>query len=124
MEPQTLNDILLDLSRVDPNIEVSSLVRGDGAILAAVASRQLDDTLMTTIAGTLSIISVDIIQAMDAGKLQFTAIHGTGGILYLAPLFQDIYLVIFTSPQSKSGVINVATHRVRAKLKKYMQFEE
>jgi predicted regulator of Ras-like GTPase activity (Roadblock/LC7/MglB family) len=120
VEPQTLSDILLDLSHVDPNIEASSLVRQDGTILAAASSRRLNDNLLATIAGTLSIISSDIMQATEAGKHKFTAIHGTQGILFIAPLLQDIFLIVFTSPLSRPGVINVATHRVKAQLKKYL----
>ncbi|HMF32315.1 MAG TPA: hypothetical protein VKK79_12920, partial [Candidatus Lokiarchaeia archaeon] len=120
VEPQTLSDILLELSHIDPNIEASSLVRRDGTILAAASSRRLDDNLIATIAGTLSTISSDIIGATEAGKHKYTAIHGTQGILFIAPLLQDIYLIVFTSPLSRPGVINVATHRVKAQLKKYL----
>jgi predicted regulator of Ras-like GTPase activity (Roadblock/LC7/MglB family) len=124
VEPQTMNDILKDLGRIDPNIEASSIIRQDGTILAAATSHRLNESLLSVIAGTLSNISRDVMQAMEAGKLKFTSIHGTQGILFLAPLFADMLLIVYTNPLSRPGVINVASHRVRAQLMKYMGMKE
>ncbi len=124
VEPQTMTDILLDLGRIDPNIEASSIIRQDGTILAAATSRRLNEHLLSVIAGTLSNISHDVVQAMEAGKLKFTSIHGTQGILFLAPLFADMFLIVYTNPLSRPGVINVASHRVKAQLMKYMGMKD
>ncbi len=124
VEPQTMTDILVDLGRIDPNIEASSIIRQDGTILAAATSRRLNEHLLSVIAGTLSNISHDVVQAMEAGKLKFTSIHGTQGILFLAPLFADMFLIVYTNPLSRPGVINVASHRVKAQLMKYMGMKD
>ncbi len=124
VEPQTMTDILVDLGRIDPNIEASSIIRQDGTILAAATSHRLNENLLSVIAGTLSNISHDVVQAMEAGKLKFTSIHGTQGILFLAPLFADMFLIVYTNPLSRPGVINVASHRVKAQLMKYMGMKD
>jgi len=124
VEPQTMNDILTDLARIDPNIDASSIIRQDGTILAAATSRRLNENLLSVITGTLSTISRDVVQAMEAGKLKFTSIHGTQGILFLAPLFADMFLIVYTNPLCRPGVINVASHRVKAQLMKYMGLKE
>ncbi|GAB4326261.1 MAG: hypothetical protein Kow0069_32690 [Promethearchaeota archaeon] len=119
LEPQTLNEILTALIQIDSYIEASCLLRRDGTILASAISRRITDTLFATIAKTLGHIGEDMIRAVDSGELQYASLHGTTGVLYLAPVLDDLLLILLTSPKSKPGVINVAVHRVRGMLRRY-----
>lgn len=120
VQPQTMNEILMRLPEIDPYIEASSLVKRDGTILASAISRRMSDTLFATVGSTLGRIGEDMINAVESGEMKYVALHGSTGILYLAPVLQDILLVILTSPRSKSGIVNVAVHKVRGLLKQYL----
>ncbi|MHA1734560.1 MAG: roadblock/LC7 domain-containing protein, partial [Promethearchaeota archaeon] len=120
IQPQTMNDILVRLIEIDPYIEASSLVKRDGTILASAISRRITDTLFATIATTLGRIGEDMIRAVESGEMKYISLHGETGILYLAPVLKDILLVILTSPRSKSGIVNVAVHKVRGLLRQYL----
>lgn len=120
VEPQTMSEILHHLVQIDQHIEASSLVKTDGTILASAISRRITDTLFATIASTLGQIGADMIRAVDSGPMRHVSLVGETGILYLAPVVNDILLIILTTPQSKTGVINVAVHKVRGMIKRYL----
>mgnify|MGYP006282484637 CR=1 FL=1 len=114
--PTSLNDILVNLAKLDNNIEASALVDVDGSLLAAAVSRRISEYLISTIANTLGNIGTDIINSLDSGDLEFATLHGTDGILFLAPIMKNIFLMLLTGPDAKIGVINIAKMRVKKQL--------
>ena len=117
--PDSLNDILINLSEFDLNIEASALVNSDGDILASAYSRYISESLISTIAQTLGNISQDMISSLDSGDLKFISIQGTKGILFMAPIMKNVFLLLLTSPESKSGVINIAKLLVKKQITLY-----
>lgn len=117
--PDSLNDILINLAELDLNIEASALVNSNGDILASAYSRYISESLISTIAQTLGNISQDMISSLDSGDLKFISIQGTRGILFMAPIMKNVFLLLLTSPESKSGVINIAKLLVKKQITLY-----
>ncbi|MHA1681495.1 MAG: roadblock/LC7 domain-containing protein [Promethearchaeota archaeon] len=119
-DPQSLNDILKDLVKIDPYIKVSALVKRDGTILASAISTQVSDDLIVVIATTVSNIAKDIVFATSTGELKYISIAGTEGVTHLVPIVADIYLVILSGSGSKRGVIEVIARHVEKMTKQYL----
>lgn len=117
--PDSLNEILINLAELDLNIEASALVNSNGDILASAYSRYISESLISTIAQTLGRISQDMISSLDSGDLKFISIQGTRGILFMAPIMKNVFLLLLTSPESKSGVINIAKLLVKKQITLY-----
>ncbi len=117
--PDSLNDIIINLTELDLNIEASALVNSNGDILASAYSRYISESLISTIAQTLARISQDMISSLDSGDLKFISIQGTRGILFMAPIMKNVFLLLLTSPESKSGVINIAKLLVKKQITLY-----
>jgi len=119
-EPDNLNDVLRELIKIDPVIKASALVKRDGTIIASAISSTFSDSLISIISTTVTNIAKDIIFATESGELKFISIGGTNGIVHLAPIFADIFLVILTGANSKQGIITVITKNVEKGVKKYL----
>ena len=117
--PNSLANILEDLWELDLNIIVSSLVHVNGEILAIVSSREVDTSLLSTIGNTLGNLSQDMIHSLDSGDLKYISLNGTKGIIFMAPVMKNVFLLLLTTPESKSGVINIAKIRVKKSLTLY-----
>ncbi|MFO8017696.1 MAG: hypothetical protein R6U96_03615 [Promethearchaeia archaeon] len=130
LPPQSMNDILKDLFKIDMHIEASAIVKGDGTILASAISNRVSDTLFATIGQTLSMIGIDIVDGLSAGKLKTISLKATKGILDLAPIgneykmTQGMFLILFSQPRVKSGVINIAVNNAKKQIKKYLGLEK
>lgn len=119
-EPESLNEILKDLVKIDQFIKASALVKRDGTILASAISSLVSDSLIAVIATTVSNIAKDIVFATESGDLKYITISGSKGIVHLVPIIAEIFLVILTSAGSKRGVIEVMARHVEKKTKKYL----
>ncbi|MBD3187536.1 hypothetical protein GF325_11945 [Candidatus Bathyarchaeota archaeon] len=119
-EPESLNEILKDLVKIDQFIKASALVKRDGTILASAISSQVSDSLIAVIATTVSNIAKDIVFATESGELKYITISGSKGIVHLVPIIAEIFLVILTSAGSKRGVVEVMARHVEKKTKKYL----
>lgn len=114
--PRSLNEILISLSEIDLNIEASALVNIDGSILASATSKRITESLISTIGNTFGTISQDIISSLGSGNLQFASLQGSQGFLFMALVMKNVFLILLTSTDSKSGVINIAKVRVKKQL--------
>ena len=114
--PNSLEDILLNLSQLDVNIEASALVSMDGNILASAVSDRIDKFLISTITNTLGTISQDVIASLESGDLKFISIFATKGILFLSPIMKNVFLVLYTTSEAKIGLINLAKMVVKKKI--------
>ncbi|MBY8983157.1 MAG: hypothetical protein KGD57_09425 [Candidatus Lokiarchaeota archaeon] len=126
IQPESMNQILKNLLNIDMHIEASAIIKNEGTILASAISDRISETLFTTIGQNLSMIGNDIINGLSAGNLYSIAIRGTEGVLHLAPLepsnpnLKNMILIMFSNPQVKSGIINIAKSMVRKQVKKYL----
>ncbi|MGV9200355.1 MAG: hypothetical protein ACOC4M_16230, partial [Promethearchaeia archaeon] len=126
LPPQSMNDILKKLFKIDLNIEASAIVKEDGTILASAISNRVSDTLFATIGQTLSMIGADIVEGLSAGQLKTISLKGTKGILDLAPInsrfkmTNGMFLILFSKPRVKSGVINIAVNSAKKQIKEYL----
>ncbi|MFX0002284.1 MAG: hypothetical protein ACFE9C_02685 [Candidatus Hodarchaeota archaeon] len=124
--PSSMNEILKRLITLDLNIEASAIIKTDGTILASAISSRISDSLFATIAMNLSMMSSDIIEGLDAGKLKFISVRGSKGVLDLAPIdnederVKDMILVILSHPKTKSGIISFAINIVKKQLNEYL----
>jgi len=114
--PNSLNDILINLTQLDANIEASALVNLNGEIIAAAISERIDEFLISTITNTLGTISQDVIASLESGDLKFISIFATKGILFLSPIMKNVFLVLYTSSDAKMGLINLARMVVKKKI--------
>ena len=114
--PNSLDDILTNLSQLDLNIEASALVNLDGKIVASAISERFDKFLISTITNTLGTISQDVISSLESGDLKFISIFATKGILFLAPIMKNVFLVLYTSSDAKIGLISLARMIVKKKI--------
>lgn len=128
--PSSMNDILKRLITLDLNIEASAIIKTDGTILASAISSRISDSLFATIGMNLSMMSSDIIEGLDAGKLRSISVRGTEGILDLAPIdkenpsVENMILVILSHPKTKSGIISFAVNIVKKQLKEYLGIQK
>ncbi|MBN2157568.1 MAG: hypothetical protein JW776_16090 [Candidatus Lokiarchaeota archaeon] len=114
--PNSLDDILINLSQLDLNIEASALVNVDGNIIASAISERIDDFLISTITNTLGTISQDVMASLESGDVKFVSIFATKGILFLSPIMKNLFLVLYTSSDAKIGLINLARMVVKKKI--------
>ena len=119
--PITMNRILQELMRVDLNIEASAIIKSDGTILASAISSRISDSLFATIAQNLTMIGTDIVNGLNAGKLQNISLRASRGVLDLAPISDnnDMLLIIFSNPKVKNGIISLAAGIAKKKIKEY-----
>lgn len=126
IKPETINDILKQLLRIDKNIEASAIIKRDGEKLASAISTRISDNLFGTIGQNLSMIGSDIINGLNAGSLRSISVRGTEGVLDLAPISQDdpilknFILIIFSNPNVKSGMIQIAIQKISSQLKEFL----
>lgn len=126
IKPETINDILKQLLRIDKNIEASAIIKNDGKKLASAISNRISDPLFGTIGQNLSMIGSDIINGLNAGSLRSISVRGTDGVLDLAPVSQDdpilknFLLIIFSNPNVKSGMIQIAIRKISSQLKEFL----
>lgn len=126
IEPETVHDILKQLLRIDKNIEASAIIKRDGEKLASAISNRISDALFGTIGQNLSMIGSDIINGLNAGSLRSISVRGTEGVLDLAPVSQDdpilknFLLIIFSNPDVKSGMIQIAIQKISGQLKQFL----
>lgn len=130
ISPSSMNEILKELLKLDLHIEASAIIKRDGTILASAISSRISDSLFATIGQSLSLIGMDIIESLSAGKLLNISIRGTNGVLDLAPIdakttqFNDMILVILSNPKVKSGIIHFAANIVKKQVKEYLGFSK
>jgi len=128
ISPSSMNEILKELLKLDLHIEASAIIKNDGTILASAISSRISDSLFATIGQSLSLIGMDIIESLSAGKLLNISLRGTNGVLDLAPIdtktpkFNDMILVILSNPKVKSGIIHFAANIVKKQVKEYLGF--
>ncbi|MFX1234056.1 MAG: hypothetical protein ACFFBY_05795 [Promethearchaeota archaeon] len=128
ISPSSMNEILKELLKLDLHIEASAIIKKDGTILASAISSRISDSLFATIGQSLSLIGLDIIESLSAGKLLNISVRGTHGVLDLAPIdnkipqFNDMILVILSNPKVKSGIIHFAANIVKKQIKDYLGF--
>lgn len=118
--PSSMNEILRNLLKLDLNIEASAIIKSEGTILASAISSRISDTLFGTIGQNLSMIGKDIIEGLNAGKLLNISVRGSDGVLDLAPISNDMLLILFSSPRIKSGIIYFAASIVKKQVKQYL----
>jgi hypothetical protein len=118
--PASMNEILRNLLKVDLNIEASAIIKSEGTILASAISSRISDTLFGIIGQNLSMIGKDIIEGLNAGKLLNISVRGSEGVLDLAPISQDMLLILFSNPRIKSGIIYFAASIVKKQVKQYL----
>lgn len=118
--PASMNEILRNLLKVDLNIEASAIIKSEGTILASAISSRISDTLFGVIGQNLSMIGKDIIEGLNAGKLLNISVRGSEGVLDLAPISQDMLLILFSNPRIKSGIIYFAASIVKKQVKIYL----
>lgn len=130
LPPTSMNEILKNLFKIDLNIEASAIVKDDGTILASAISNRVSDTLFATIGQTLSMIGTDIVEGLNAGTLKTISLKATKGILDLAPInskfemTEGMFLILFSQPRVKSGVINIAVNSAKKQIKKYLGLKD
>ncbi|MHA1148880.1 MAG: hypothetical protein ACTSR8_11640 [Promethearchaeota archaeon] len=126
LAPTSMVDILKELLTIDNRIEAIALIQNDGTILSSILSSNITDGLFSTIGRTLSIIGTDIISGLNAGELRSISIRGTDGLLNLAPINMDslhvksMFLIMFSNKRVKSGVITIASNKVKRLIKQYL----
>jgi predicted regulator of Ras-like GTPase activity (Roadblock/LC7/MglB family) len=120
ISPSSLNEILLNLSRLDQNIEATAIINTDGAILASALSQRVSDSLFSTIGRTLTTIGRDIINALDNGDLKSITINGSKGKFSLAPIMKDTLLLILSRARAKTGIIHIAAAQAKKQFKSYL----
>ncbi|NVM36367.1 MAG: hypothetical protein HWN81_12285 [Candidatus Lokiarchaeota archaeon] len=124
--PSSMNEILNRLLTLDLNIEASAIIKTDGTILASAISSRISDSLFATIGMNLSMIGTDIIEGLGAGTLKTISLKATDGVLDLAPIdknnpsVKDMFLILFSHPKVKSGIISFAVNIVKKQLKDYL----
>ena len=118
--PASMNEILRNLLKIDLNIEASAIIKSEGTILASAISSRISDTLFGVIGQNLSMIGNDIIGGLNAGKLLNISVRGSEGVLDLAPISQDMLLILFSNPRIKSGIIYFAASIVKKQVKQYL----
>ena len=118
--PASMNEILRNLLKIDLNIEASAIIKSEGTILASAISSRISDTLFGVIGQNLSMIGKDIIGGLNAGKLLNISVRGSEGVLDLAPISQDMLLILFSNPRIKSGIIYFAASIVKKQVKQYL----
>ena len=119
-EPESLGGVLRDLAKADPAIKASALVKRDGTILASAISSALSDSLVAIIATTVTTVASDIMFATESGDLKHITFGGTNGIIHIVPTIGDIFLIILTGPNSKSGIISVVAKQVEKGVRSYL----
>ncbi len=130
ISPSSMNEILKDLLKLDLHIEASAIVKKDGTILASAISSRISDSLFATIGQSLSLIGMDVIESLSAGKLLNISLRGTNGVLDLAPIDikttqgSDMILIILSHPRVKSGIIHFAANIVKKQVKDYLGFSK
>jgi predicted regulator of Ras-like GTPase activity (Roadblock/LC7/MglB family) len=128
--PSSMNDILKLLLTIDSRIEASAIIKTDGTILASAISSRISDSLFATIGQNLSMIGHDIIDSLNSGILKSISIRGSEGVLDLAPvdkehrLIKDMILMIFSHPNVKSGVLNMAISLLKKQIKDYLGIQD
>jgi uncharacterized protein len=120
--PLSMNEILKDLLKLDVNIEASAIIKSDGTILASAISSRISDSLFATIGQNLTMIGIDIVDGLSAGKLKSISLRGSKGVLDLAPISEanDMLLLIFSNPKIKSGIIHLAAKNVKKQVREYL----
>ncbi len=124
--PSSMNEILKRLLTLDLNIEASAIIKTDGTILASATSSRISDSLFATIGMNLSMIGTDIIGGLSAGTLKSISLKATEGVLDLAPIdktnpsVKDMFLILFSHPKVKSGIISFAVNIVKKQIKEYL----
>ncbi len=124
--PSSMNEILKRLLTLDLNIEASAIIKTDGTILASAISSRISDSLFATIGMNLSMMGTDIIEGLSAGTLKSISLKATEGVLDLAPIdkenpsVKDMFLILFSHPKVKSGIISFAISIVKKQLKDYL----
>ncbi len=130
LTPTSMSEIIKQLPSIDANIEASAIIRTDGTILASAISDRISDSLFATIGQNLSMIGNDIIDGLSAGILQSISVRGTEGILDMAPIdrespsIKDMFLVVFSLPKVKGGMISLATSLIKKQIKDYLGIEK
>ncbi len=130
LPPNSMSDILNQVLSVEKRIEASAIIKTDGTILASAISNRISDSLFATIGQNVSMIGNDIIESLQSGVLNSISIRGTEGVLDLAPIdkkqkmIKDMYLIIFSHPNVKSGIINIATSLVKKQIKEYLGIKD
>lgn len=114
--PTSINEILDKISTIDPNIEASALVANDGTIVASAISRRINDALISTIVNSLGLISIDVIHSLDGGDLEFLTLSGTKGTLFLSPIMKNIFLILYTNPDVKMGIVSLTKTMVKKQI--------
>ncbi len=128
--PTSLNEILDNLLQINVHIEASAIIKRDGTILASAISSRVSDSLFATIGSNLTMIGTDIINGLSAGKLKTISIHGTLGVLDLAPLdhenpqVKDMIIILFSNSKVKSGVISLCKNMVKKQILEYIGIEK
>lgn len=114
--PNSINEILDKISAIDPNIEASALVANDGTIVASAISRRINDNLISTIVTSLGLISIDVIHSLEGGELESLALSGTKGTLFISPIMKNIFLILYTNPDVKMGIISITKTMVKKQI--------
>ena len=120
LSPSSINEILLNLSRLDQNIEATAVINNEGTILASALSERVSDSLFSTIGKTLTTIGLDVVMALNTGELKSITINGTLGKFSIAPIMTDTLLLLLAGPRTRAGIIHIAAAQAKKQFKNYL----
>jgi len=107
----TTREILSELAKM-PSIEAVCLVARDGFLLDSIARSGIDKEMVGAIASSGFGASDSMGRQLDKGAMQISMIEFDKGPVLLAPIGDDVFLVIIADKEANLGMI-------RLKLKKH-----
>jgi len=112
----TLEGILVELEKSDPDIEASALVRSDGLIMAAALPESVDKTLVAAMTAAVLNIGSRALEELKRGNLKELFIRGENGLVCLMRSTDDSVLSTIVRPEANIGLVLVEMRKAVQKI--------
>lgn len=117
----SLEEVLKEMERSDPEIEASALVRTDGLIMASALPEDVDKTLVAAMTAAVMNIGSRALEELKRGTLQEVLVRGDQGIICVMRATKDSVLSAIARPDANVGLVLVEMRKAIDKISKFLE---
>lgn len=114
-------DTLKEMSRADPQIIASALVRTDGLVLASALPRDADEGIIGAMSAAVLNIGKRSINELERGTLDKVIISASKGDIVICGVGDSTLLSTITNPDSNLGLVLIEMKRASQKIQEILK---
>ena len=112
---------LKEMSRADPQIIASAIVRTDGLVLASVLPRNADEGIVGAMSAAVLNIGNRSVNELERGSLDKVIISASKGDIIICEVGSSTLLSAITNPDSNLGLVLLEMRRASQKIQEILK---